>query len=711
MATDPVCGMWVDERPESLRLTRENRTYYFCSDGCRRRFADPAASLRQLRRRLLVAWPLALAVAVLTYEISSPIAPYLAAALATLVQVYAGAPFYVGVRDAARDRMWNMDVLIAVGTTTAYLYSLAALLLPTRLPHALFFDASALIIALILTGNYLEHLTRDRASSALLRLPELLPSTATVVRGGLERTLPVGEIRVGDRVRVGPGDRIPVDGVVRAGTTTVDESLLTGESVPVSKRVGDRVLAATINGEGPVEVDAARVGDDTFLAEVGRLLTDAEMSRVPLKRAADRIARVFVPFVLALALGAALLWFGVGGAGFTVALLVFVTVAITACPCAFGLAAPAAILVGTGRAAESGVLFRGEDAIERAARVDIVLMDKTGTLTVGRPALTDVRALSGATPDEVLAYAAAVERRSEHPLGRAVQRYAGDRGIEVPAATDVQVMPGAGIRGRVGELTIEVVRGSAIAGSSLGLRDAEGIVRDLERQGKSSSLVRREESVIGVLGFRDPVAPGTIPALRALAEEGLPVAMVTGDSVPVARAVGDELGVTEIHAGMTPADKLELIEKLQSAGRRVAYVGDGINDAPALSAAYLGIAIGTGPEVARESGRVLLVRPDLRGVPTAIRLAQRTVGRVRGNLAWAIAYNAVLLPVAAGALVPWFGLSVYDVLPVLGALAMGLSSTTVVLNSLSLRWADLGAWGRSAGASPPIPVPPARAKA
>ena len=696
MATDPVCGMWVEERAESLHLARDNRTYYFCSESCLRQFADPASSLRRLRVRLAVAWPLSLAIVLVTYVLPFSGAPYVAAALATVVQGFAAIPFYRGTWDAIRDRSWNMDILIAVATTTAYAYSLAALALPSRLPPAYYFDASSLIIALILTGNYLEHLTRDRASSALHRLHEQLPGAAVVVRDGVERTVPLDDVRAGDLLRVAPGSRFPADGTVRSGTTSVDESLLTGESRPVVKEPGSSVLAASINGEGSVDVTATRIGEDTFLAEIGRLLTDSEMSRVPLQRTADRIAAVFVPLVLGLALVAAFFWLFVGGAGFTIALLVFVTVSITACPCAFGIATPAAIVVGTGRAAESGILFRGEDAIERAARVDLVLTDKTGTLTEGRPALSDVRPVGDASPEAALEYAAAVELRSEHPFARAVTAAATERRMAVPAAENVHAIAGIGVAGRVGPHHVEVLRSAAVDPSAGGFAAFEVIVRELETRGRSCSAVLRDGVIVAALGFRASVAGGVVEGLRILADARIPVAMATGDHEAAARAIAAELGISTVHAGMTPAAKLALIQQLQASGHRVAYVGDGINDAPALRAADLGIAIGAGTDVAREAGRVILVRSDFRGVPAALGIGRATVARVRYNLGWAIGYNAILLPIAMGALVPLWGLSIYDVLPVLGALAMGLSSTSVVLNSLSLRWRDLGLRGANA---------------
>jgi P-type Cu+ transporter len=680
MATDPVCGMWVDEASASLKLVRDNRSYFFCSETCLRQFAAPEEEDRRLRSRLAVAWPLSIAIVVLTYVVRGSPEAYASAALATVVQVYAGGPFYRGLVDAARDRSWNMDVLIAVATSAAYAYSVGVLAVPGRLPPSLYFDASSLILALILTGNFLEHRTRARAGSALRRLEARLPSSTTVLREGREVTVPVTDVRSGDHLRVRPGERFAADGVVRAGRTTVDESILTGESMPVPKVPGDRVLAGSINGEGQVDEDATDVGLDTFVAQIGRLLTDAEMSRVPLQRSADRIAAIFVPVVLAIGLVAATLWWLVGGSGPTVALLVFVSVAITACPCAFGIATPAAILVGTGRAAEEGILFRGEDAIGQSARVDLVLTDKTGTLTLGRPRLVEIRSTDGRPEGELLGWAAAVERGSEHPLARAVLAAAQARGLAVPLAEDVTAAPGEGVRGVVDGHRVEVRR---------------LLEEPAATDGRTRSVLVADGRPMGELAFEDPVAPGVPGAVRALRDDGVEVVMVTGDRPAAARAVAAAVGIATVRAGVSPAGKRETVAEFRRAGRHVAFVGDGINDAPALAAADVGIAIGSGTDVAREAGQIVLVRADFAAVPLALRLARRIVGKVRGNLAWAIGYNAVLLPIAAGALVPLFGFGVYGVLPIAGAAAMGISSTTVLANSLSLRRA--GRVARPAG--------------
>jgi Cu+-exporting ATPase len=694
MATDPVCGMFVGEGPDSLQLVRENRTYYFCSRECLRQFAQPEQELRRLRRMLALAWPFSVVLVVLAYVYHPPGAVWVAFVLASVVEFYPGAQFFSGTLDAICNRVWNMDVLIAVGTGAAYGYSVVSLLLPGRLPSAYYFDASSLIVTLILTGNYLEHLTRENARKSLRRLQEVLPATAWRVRDGVESELPLSELIVGDRVRVRPGGRIPVDGTIVEGTSSADESLLTGEPLPVEKRPGDAVIAGSINGEGRVELATARVGPDTVLAQVGQLVAEAETSRVPLQTLANRISAAFVPFVLALALAATLFW-GLAGVGASVAVLVFVSVVITACPCAFAIATPAAIVVGTGRAAEEGILFKGKDSLERASQVDLVLTDKTGTLTVGRPVLTDVVPLAGGTADEVLLLAAGVEQGSEHPFARAVLEAARERGWKLPATTRVRAVPGEGISGLVNGVQVAVrhVRNPTEGGEAR-IR-WKTVTDDLASQGKAWSVVLRDELPIGVLAFFDEVRPGTVDAVRTLAADGIPVILVTGDHRVAAETVARQLGIASVHSEMSPGAKLSLIRQFQSEGRRVAFVGDGINDAPALAAADLGMAVGAGTAVAQETSGVILLRSDFRGVALALEVGRRTVRKVRGNLTWAVGYNAVLLPVAMGALVPWFGLGVFQVLPITGAIAMALSSTSVVLNSLSLRWVRLAPRGEA----------------
>ncbi len=688
MATDPVCGMFVDERTSQLTLVRENRPYYFCSSACLEEFSAPERQLARLRLRLAVAWPLAGVVLALSYIVSFPGWPWVAFALATVVQAYPGAPFFRGTVDAVRNRIWNMDVLIAVGTSVAYAYSAAAVLLPSVLPHAYYFDASALIITLILTGNYLEHFTRERARSSLRKLKELLPTTARLLRGDEEVEVPVSEVALGDSLRVYPGARFPTDAVVLEGRSSVNEALLTGESLPVAKAPGSEVLAGAINGEGALTVRASKVGEDTLLAQIGLLVSEAETGRVPLQKLADRIASIFVPSVLALALVAAFGWY-LFGVGLTVALLVFVSVAITACPCAFSIATPAAIVVGTGRAAEEGILFKGRDSLTRASRITKVLTDKTGTLTRGVPSLTDLVASPTVDPRRLLAVAFALEQGSEHPLARAVREAALAQGVTSGPARATTVLPGRGVRGEVDGKRASVLTGAAAEEEHADLSSLRSEVQRLEADGKSWSVVLADGRALGILGFSDPVADGVPEAVAALRRDGIEVTMITGDHEAAARGVARAAGIQEVYAGVSPQRKLELLNEFRAGGARVAYVGDGINDAPALAAADLGIAIGAGTDVAKEAGGVILVRSDFRGVALALRTGRRTVGKVRSNLVWALGYNAVLLPVAAGALVPAFGLGVYQFLPFTGALAMGLSSTSVVLNSFSLRYVSL----------------------
>ena len=683
MATDPVCGMFVDDRTAELRLIRENRTYLFCSQTCLEAFAAPGRHLAALKRRLAVAWPAAVIVLFLTYGPHIWGANDISLGLATVVQFYSGLPFYRGTLDALRSRIGNMDVLIATGTSAAYAYSAAVLLLPGRLPSGLYFDASTFIITLILTGNYLEHLTRDRARGTLQRLQEQLPAAARVVRDGVETTIPVGEVRTGDTVRVAAGGRFPVDGEVLSGRSTVVEALLTGESLPRSKRTGDPVVAGTVNGEGALEIRAGRVGSDTLLAQIGQLVSEAETSRVPLQRTADRVASGFVPAVLAFGFLAATGW-GLGGAGFTHALLVFVTVVITACPCAFGIATPAAIVVGTGRAAEEGIVFKGRDSIEKASRVDIVLTDKTGTLTEGTPRLIAAVPAPPHTESELLELASGVELGSAHPLAKAVREAAVLRGITPKVFAELTVVPGRGVQGRDQEGLVSIESLEGPTPESLGV-SLSSVVRGLVERGATVSVCWREDEPIGILGFEDTVAPGGAEAVESLRRQGIRVVMVTGDGETAARSVARATGIEEVHSGLDPAGKLALLRKYRNDGYVVAFVGDGMNDAPALTAADVGVAIGAGSDVAREAGGVVLVSSQFSGVGEALRISRRTVRKVRQNIFWALGYNAVLLPVAAGALVPAFGFAVYAVLPILGALAMGLSSTTVVLNSLSLR--------------------------
>ncbi|MCI4334923.1 MAG: heavy metal translocating P-type ATPase [Thermoplasmata archaeon] len=685
MATDPICGMAVDPATAQLTLLRDGRTYYFCSSSCLEQFASPSREVERTRRQLLVGWPLALLTVVLAYLWHPVGYLWLEAGTGTVLQVYLGAPFYRGALDALRSRIGNMDLLVAVATSAAWGFSLASLALPSRLPAVSYFDAAALILVLLRTGSLLEQLVRRRASSAVTRLQEILPARALRLVADREESVAVTDLCVGDRVRIFPGERFPTDGVVRNGRSAADQSLLTGEQRPVPKHVGALVIAGSLNLEGLLEVEASATGEDTFLAEVGRLVTDAELAQVPLRQLADRIASWFAPLVLTLALLAAVGWGVFGHAPLGIAVLIFVSVAITACPCAFGIATPAAIVVAVGRAAQEGVLFKGREAIERSAGVDVVLFDKTGTLTAGRPVLVAQIGLPGRRPEELLALASGLESGSSHPLARALRGAAAAQGVSPAAMEDSAAVPGVGVTARRSGMELSLRR---LAVEGFGERSAppwSDAIRDWSGQGHTISILYEGTVAVAAFAFSDELAVGAAECVRELREAGIEVGMITGDSLAAAQRVAAALGIHRVAAECAPAAKLALIRQYQAAGRRVGFAGDGINDAPALAAADVGIAVGAGLDVAKEAGQVVLLRDDLRGIPLALALARGTVRKVRQNLLWALGYNAILLPIAAGLLIPFLGFGVYVALPILGALAMGFSSTLVVANSLSLR--------------------------
>ncbi|MCI4362343.1 MAG: heavy metal translocating P-type ATPase, partial [Thermoplasmata archaeon] len=549
MATDPVCGMYVDPRTATLRLERENRTYYFCAEACLESFARPELHRARLARQLTVAWPLAVVVAVLTYTTPFPLWPWVALLAASVVQTYAGRPFYRGLWDAIRSRTGNMDVLIAVATSAAFGYSVAVVVLPGHLPPALYFDASSLILALILTGNFLEQRTRERSTSVLRALRELLPAEATRVTGLGEDRVSLDLLSEGELVRIRPNERVPCDGVVRTGRSWNDESVVTGESGPVPKGPGDRVVGGSRNGDGLLDVEVTAVGSGSFLGEVGRLVTEAESNRMPLRRLADRVATWFAPLVLGLAVLAAVAWGLVGHAPLGTCVLIFVTVAITACPCAFGIATPAAIAVGAGRAAEAGILFRGEETIERLARADLVLADKTGTLTLGRPRVAQVVAKDAAAESRVLAIAATLSTGADHPLARAVTAERVRQGLPVSTPSQLRVVPGVGVEGTVDG------RAASFGRAGDGSPPEPWLGRALARAdaaGESASVVRWNGTAIGLVTFEDELAPGVADAVQALSALGVPVELVTGDRPAPAARVAGSLGIRTVYAGVSP---------------------------------------------------------------------------------------------------------------------------------------------------------------
>ena len=607
--------------------------------------------------------------------------------LGTAVQFGPGWRFYRTGWAAARHGAPDMNTLVALGTTAAYGYSVVATFAPGVLPPEavhVYYEAAAAVITLILLGKYLEAAAKGRTSEAIRRLLALRPPTARVVHDGVETEVPIEAVVVGDVVRVRPGETAPVDGVVTEGTSFVDESMVTGEPIPVEKGAGAEVVGGTVNGAGSVLVRAERVGADSTLAQIVRLVEEAQASRPPIQALADRVVAVFVPVVLVVAAATFGVWLAFGpNPPLTYALVAAVSVLIIACPCAMGLATPVSVMVGTGKAAEMGVLFRRGEALQTLSEVETVALDKTGTLTAGRPTLTDLTPAEGsaASEGEILALVAAVEGPSEHPVGRAIVEAAEARGLAVPAASAFEAVAGMGVRGTVGGRAVAVGADRFMA--SLG-HDVSPFADEAARlgdEGKTPLYAAVDGALAAVLAVADPIRDTTRAAVDALHRRGLRVAMITGDNRRTAEAVGRQLGIDEVLAEVLPADKAAAVARLQAEGP-VAFVGDGINDAPALARADVGVAIGTGTDIAIESADVVLMSEDLGGIVAARALSAATLRNIRQNLFWAFAYNVVLIPVAAGVLYPALGVLLS---PVLGAAAMGLSSLFVLSNALRLR--------------------------
>ena len=615
--------------------------------------------------------------------------------LATPVQFWAGWPFYVGAGKAIRHGSTDMNTLIAVGTSAAYAYSVATILFPTFFRAAglgmdgaalpLYFDTAAAIVTLILLGRYLEARARTHTSDAVRRLIDLAPRTARVLRNGSEVDVAIADVVVGDIVRVRPGETIAVDGVVTDGASGVDESMITGESLAVSKHADDLVIGGTLNTSGTLTFRATRVGGGTVLARIIRLVSEAQGSRAPIQRLADLVTGYFVPAVLGLAGLTFVVWFVLGPApAFNLALLNTVAVLIIACPCALGLATPTSIMVGTGKGAEAGVLFRNAEALERLGSVRAVVLDKTGTLTQGKPRVTDVVRTAGApSEDELLAWLAAAELPSEHPLADAIVREAREtRSLSLPAATDFQASAGDGIVATVNGHRILVGRAGYLEAAGI---DVSVLVADadaLAADGKTPVFAALDGRTVAVIAIADTLKPGSAEAVAELQRLGIVVTMLTGDNQRTAAAIGRAVGIGRVLGDVRPDGKVAAVRALQADGTTVAMVGDGVNDAPALASAEVGVAMGTGTDVAMESAGVTLMSGDLRGLVTAIALSRATMRNIRQNLFWAFAYNVILIPVAMGALDPFTGM-LLD--PIFAAAAMALSSVTVVSNALRLR--------------------------
>jgi Cu+-exporting ATPase len=684
----PICGMALE--PRTVTADEEENPELV---DMRRRFYVAAALTAPL---LVVAMGDMLPGEPISRLLSARWRTVLELALATPVCLWAAWPFFARAVRSVKNRSLNMFTLIGLGVGVSYLYSLVAALLPGIFPPAfreesgevaVYFEAAAVIVTLILLGQVLELKARSRTGAAIKELLGLAAKTARRLSDGSEEDVPLEAVQPGDRLRVRPGEKVPVDGVVLEGTSSIDESMVSGEPIPVEKQAGDRVIGATVNGTGSLVMRAERVGAETLLSRIVAMVAEAQRSRAPIQKLADVVAGYFVPAVVAVAALTFIVWGLVGPEPrMAHALINAVAVLIIACPCALGLATPLSIMVSSGKGATLGVLFKNAEAIEVLRQVDTLVVDKTGTLTEGRPRLVTVQPADGIDGENLLHLAASLERGSEHPLAAAIVGGAEERRLELSEATDFASLTGKGVRGRVGGKAVALGNAALMSDLSVALGRVAEDAEALRADGQTVMFVAVEGSLAGLVGVADPIKDGTPEAIRALHREGLRIVMLTGDSRTTAEAVARELLIDEVIAEVQPDQKADVVRRLQDRGLVVAMAGDGINDAPALARAQVGIAMGTGTDVAMESAGVTLVKGDLRGIVRARRLSRATMANIRQNLFFAFVYNALGVPVAAGALYPFFGLLLS---PILAAAAMSFSSVSVVGNALRLRRAEV----------------------
>jgi len=681
----PICGMALEPMVPSDEPSEE------LTDFTRRMWISAAAAVPLIILTMgeLVALPV-------RDWIGHQTASYLEFVLATPIILWAALPFFRRGWDSIVNRSPNMWTLISIGVAAAYLYSLVATFLPGvfpeqyRMGHGVgtYFEAAVVIVALVFVGQVLELRARERTGDAIRALLDLAPKTARrILPDGTEYDAPLENIMEGDRLRVRPGDAIPVDGTVIEGRSSLDESMLTGESMPVEKGPGDEVTGATINKNGSLVMEAGKVGSDTVLAQIVAMVSNARRSRAPIQGLADRVSAIFVPTVVVIAIVAFVVWLIFGPEPALVfAIASAVSVLIIACPCALGLATPISITTAAGRGAQAGVLIKDAEALERMAGVDTLIVDKTGTLTMGKPKLTDTVALGDVTETDLLSLAAALERGSEHPLAEAIVEGAEAQGAPRQEATDFDAVTGKGVQGRVGGRAVALGNAAMMREMGLDTAQAESKADTLRAEGKTAMFVALDGALVGIVAVADPIKESTAQAIRELHAQGLRVIMATGDNERTAQAVAGKLGIDEVRAGILPEAKKDLIDQLRRDSHKIAMAGDGVNDAPALAAADVGIAMGTGADVAMESAGITLLGGDLMGIVRARKLARATLRNIKQNLFFAFAYNALGVPIAAGLLYPVTGLLLS---PMIAAAAMSLSSVSVITNALRLRRVDL----------------------
>ena len=694
--------MFVEEKPESIMYNKEDgREYYFCSKHCLDEFTQPEKELKKLK--LYVSISIALTIPIVIFSLPHMLpaqfgaifpmdimhySNYIMLGLATPLQFWIGWRFYRGLWDGIKAKASNMDTLIAIGTTVAYLYSAIVCLVPGYFPfESVYFETAAIIITLILIGRLLETRTKEKASDAVRKLLDLQPKMAHVIReDGVEVEIPIEQVQEGEVMIIRPGESIPTDGIVIKGSSSVDESSVTGESIPVDKKRGDEVIGVTINKSGLLKVKATKVGQDTVLSQIIMLVEEARTGKAQMQRLVDQIAKYFVPAVLSIAIGVGLGWYFIGDIGITFSLLAFVSVIIIACPCALGIATPAALMMGAGKGAENGILFKGGEHLEIAEKVKTIVFDKTGTLTKGKPEVTDMIDLSRISENELLRLAAIAESGSEHPLGQAVVNNAREKGIMVSNPDSFEAISGYGLKARYADHTIFIGNRKLMDDNDTAVNEnIDMTLKVFETQGKTSTLVAIDNKLAGIIALADTIKDNAKEAIDSLKYMGIEVIMLTGDNESTAKAVASKLGISRVIAQVLPQEKEQVIYKLKKQEKKiVAMVGDGINDAPALARADLGIAIGSGTDVAKETGGIILIKNDIRDVVTALDLGKRTVYKIKQNLFWAFAYNTGLIPIAAGILVPFLGVGIFEWLPMVAGLAMAMSSITVVANSILL---------------------------
>ncbi|MEW6044841.1 MAG: heavy metal translocating P-type ATPase [Thermoproteota archaeon] len=695
MAKDPVCGMIIDEKT-ALSSEIGGKRFFFCSSNCQKTFVNPEKELASLKKRMYVAASGALVLAILRAGlylglafgavavtwVPIPEIPFLTWGLllfiiVTPIQLIGGWTFYVGAYEGVKRKTANMDLLISVGTLVAYIYSTIVVFLPDALPvkeRDVYFEVSAVIIAFVLLGKFMEEAIKKKGSAAVRKLLDLRPTMATLLKDSSEVEIPAIQVQVGDILLIRPGEKIPTDGTVIEGASSVDEKMITGESMPVDKKAGDSVIGATMNKQGLLKIKATKVGKDTTLSQIAHIVEQAQSSSTKIQRLADSISAKFVPAVVLVAVATFVVWFFVFGS-FVTGLLAFIAVLIISCPCALGIATPAALMVGVGKGAEAGILIRGAEYLERSQKITTIVFDKTGTLTKGEPSVTDIVAFDSFGENQIIEYASSVETGSEHPLAQAILRDAAMKNIPIKNPQNFEAVSGMGVKAQVSGKQVLFGNRKLLRKFGIPTDHIEQKMESLESEGKTVMIVAVDQIIAGLVAVADTLKESSRSAIESLKLLRIETVMLTGDNEKTAKAVAKNVGIDKVIANVLPAEKADVIKKLQAEKKVVAMVGDGINDAPALAQSDIGIAIGSGSDIAKETGGIILIKDDIMDVARAVRLARATMKKIRQNLFWALIYNTAAIPIAAIGLLS----------PIIAAAAMAFSSISVIGNSYFLK--------------------------